>query len=60
MKASHMIDWGKTAAEIQDDYAAVCQQRDDCIATLERIAKGAGGCYSEWAAQAIAKAKESR
>jgi hypothetical protein len=29
MKTEHAIDWRKTANEIQADYEAVCQQRDE-------------------------------
>jgi len=49
------IDTIEQAGEAISD---LMKQRDDLIAALERIAAGAGGCYAEWAAQAIAKAKE--
>lgn len=39
MNADHMIDWKKTAAEIQDDYAAVCRKRDELLAALEGLHK---------------------
>lgn len=55
MKTEHAIDWRKTAAEIQDDYARLCEQRDtmraailQAIATSERISAGADVC-DEWA-----------
>ena len=42
MKTEHSIDWRKTAAEIQADYEAVCQQRDEHrdgrLAALEKLA----------------------
>lgn len=38
MKTEHAIDWRKTAAEIEADYAAVSQQRDDLLALLKMTA----------------------
>lgn len=40
MNASHMIDWSKTAAEIQDDYSAVCRQRDELLAEFAAYKEG--------------------
>ena len=53
MKTEQSIDWGKTAAEIQADYEAVCQQRDELLAALDTALEA--GCDGDWqcARQAI-------
>ena len=35
-KTEHMIDWGKTAAEIGDDYTRVAQENDKLRDLLKR------------------------
>jgi hypothetical protein len=42
MKTEHAIDWRKSAAEIQDDFEAVCKQRDELLAALQSISKITG------------------
>jgi hypothetical protein len=37
MKTEHAIDWRKSAAEIQADFEAVCKQRDELLAALEKV-----------------------
>jgi hypothetical protein len=43
--------------EMHAEIETLTRQRDELFIVLERISRMAGGCYSEWAAKAIASVK---